>query len=772
MTMTSMFINYYPITIRCITDDKIGYDDDDDDDDDDDSGGDNDDEEKARRLYDYATGYFGFLIWEQTLHFCDNTATVDLRNVGRRITNGKDINNHPMSFDINFSRGVTMRRALAFMSSGERRKSTRITALEESKKEGKRKALNTSVDSRRRRKKRNYQRHKASSSNNSENRIHTDSDDLALAVMSEKDKRKLGLLLGTLQRRDYRNFFAEPVDEEEVEDYYDVITHPMDFGTISNKLNEGSYSTLEEFKRYGYWIIGFKVYFGLGTSDDIFLVFNNCFRFNDSNTVYYRKARGLERDAHQLFDTLENDPSNFEAECFKMGEDPTGKGKGVARTSNSDACKIGERQSESFEADRRDSYMPVNSQNENDLLISMVLESQQQLMRMNGGKFDYAKRITLFTKDLGPTAQAVACQKIAQLTEASRISSITGSQSLPCNESPFKNSFLRREKEGGSSVGPALARGGYKGKQIQVAMPNPKSVDAYYQRHNKSFAIPGNLEKEEIGHGILDGARAYPSPSPIDLGASSGGSAIGSGIQMADTSVHMKGWGVSSVGPTVGGERSGNRFSLVGGGMGSYTMSNQNDRGLTSGGSAMSDFSTESVVGWKGKADQQHSDPTFGTGIAFNNPINQVSAQQALPLDADASFRAGFHFKSNMVDLNSTDKTYDFLGAWNSSSINYRFPNELQQIVEPFQKAPSPAVGSFYQNQTQGKIAGVGNHYLGNFGDVEDGGQVLSLLKPVELDPPQVVAGMQHGLTAAEAETWRQLRTFEDPSWVKDLNNP
>ncbi|XP_022764896.1 bromodomain-containing protein 9-like [Durio zibethinus] len=62
------------------------------------------------------------------------------------------------------------------------------------------------------------------------------------------EKSKLELLLGILQRRDTHKIFAEPVNAEEVEFYYDVIKEPMDFGTIAKKLNEGSYQTLEEFE--------------------------------------------------------------------------------------------------------------------------------------------------------------------------------------------------------------------------------------------------------------------------------------------------------------------------------------------------------------------------------------------------------------------------------------------------------------------------------------------------------------------------------------------
>lgn len=48
--------------------------------------------------------------------------------------------------------------------------------------------------------------------------------------------------------------------------YYDEIQNPMDFGTISSKLNDGKYGAMEEFKA------------------DVELVFSNCRQFNPPGT--------------------------------------------------------------------------------------------------------------------------------------------------------------------------------------------------------------------------------------------------------------------------------------------------------------------------------------------------------------------------------------------------------------------------------------------------------------------------------------------------------
>ncbi|XP_078034586.1 ATP-dependent chromatin assembly factor large subunit isoform X2 [Augochlora pura] len=63
--------------------------------------------------------------------------------------------------------------------------------------------------------------------------------------------------------------FLSPVTKDEVPDYHDIITNPMDFGTIKYKLNNGEYETLEHF-------------FG-----DCHLVFDNCQAYNEEHSAVY-----------------------------------------------------------------------------------------------------------------------------------------------------------------------------------------------------------------------------------------------------------------------------------------------------------------------------------------------------------------------------------------------------------------------------------------------------------------------------------------------------
>ncbi|VDO32945.1 unnamed protein product [Haemonchus placei] len=73
--------------------------------------------------------------------------------------------------------------------------------------------------------------------------------------------------------------FLVPVDVEgmNLSDYYDIITNPMDLGTIKKKLDNKQYATAQEF------------------ADDIKLVCSNCFTYNPATDVIHQHGRALLR---------------------------------------------------------------------------------------------------------------------------------------------------------------------------------------------------------------------------------------------------------------------------------------------------------------------------------------------------------------------------------------------------------------------------------------------------------------------------------------------
>ena len=71
--------------------------------------------------------------------------------------------------------------------------------------------------------------------------------------------------------------FVQPVNRDEVPDYYEVIKEPMDLTTMESKLDKDQYETVEQF-----------VY-------DAKLIFNNCRSYNNETTTYFKNATRLEK---------------------------------------------------------------------------------------------------------------------------------------------------------------------------------------------------------------------------------------------------------------------------------------------------------------------------------------------------------------------------------------------------------------------------------------------------------------------------------------------
>uniref|UniRef100_A0A7M4E4S5 Bromodomain and PHD finger containing 3 n=1 Tax=Crocodylus porosus TaxID=8502 RepID=A0A7M4E4S5_CROPO len=78
--------------------------------------------------------------------------------------------------------------------------------------------------------------------------------------------------LDLLQEKDPAQIFAEPVNLNEVPDYLEFISKPMDFSTMRRKLESHLYRTLDEFE------------------EDFNLIVTNCMRYNAKDTIFHRAA--------------------------------------------------------------------------------------------------------------------------------------------------------------------------------------------------------------------------------------------------------------------------------------------------------------------------------------------------------------------------------------------------------------------------------------------------------------------------------------------------
>ncbi|KAK6138823.1 hypothetical protein DH2020_027435 [Rehmannia glutinosa] len=123
------------------------------------------------------------------------------------------------------------------------------------------------------------------------------------------DKKLLIFILDRLQKKDSYGVFSEPVDINELPDYFEVIERPMDFGTLRKKLDGGAYKSLEELEA------------------DVFLICSNAMQYNAPDTVYYRQARSIQELAKRDFENLrhEGDDGVPQPKVVRRGRPPSNK---------------------------------------------------------------------------------------------------------------------------------------------------------------------------------------------------------------------------------------------------------------------------------------------------------------------------------------------------------------------------------------------------------------------------------------------------------------
>ncbi|XP_069995518.1 bromodomain-containing protein 7 isoform X1 [Penaeus vannamei] len=85
----------------------------------------------------------------------------------------------------------------------------------------------------------------------------------------------LEYLLKQLEKKDPQQVFAWPVTDAIAPGYSSIISQPMDFSTMKQKIEDNCYTTLKEFE------------------SDFELMCNNCMTYNQQDTIYYKAAKKL-----------------------------------------------------------------------------------------------------------------------------------------------------------------------------------------------------------------------------------------------------------------------------------------------------------------------------------------------------------------------------------------------------------------------------------------------------------------------------------------------
>ncbi|CBX97782.1 hypothetical protein LEMA_P091910.1 [Plenodomus lingam JN3] len=102
-------------------------------------------------------------------------------------------------------------------------------------------------------------------------------DELARAPRHGPNYNALLHLLNDMQNNSNAWPFQQPVNKDEVLDYYDVIKEPMDLATMEEKHEKDLYPTPEDFIR------------------DAKLIFDNCRKYNNESTPYAKAATRMEK---------------------------------------------------------------------------------------------------------------------------------------------------------------------------------------------------------------------------------------------------------------------------------------------------------------------------------------------------------------------------------------------------------------------------------------------------------------------------------------------
>jgi histone acetyltransferase len=115
--------------------------------------------------------------------------------------------------------------------------------------------------------------------------------------VKDADQRKDMLkkeLLGLIQKVQDKQFswcFRDPVDTNEVTDYLDVVTEPIDLRTMEKRIRKGDHYK-NKHQLYA----------------DMMKMVNNCKIYNDPDSTYYECAVSLEKFLSSLFPLKPNDP--------------------------------------------------------------------------------------------------------------------------------------------------------------------------------------------------------------------------------------------------------------------------------------------------------------------------------------------------------------------------------------------------------------------------------------------------------------------------------
>ncbi|KAF9419569.1 Transcriptional activator spt7, partial [Entomortierella beljakovae] len=105
--------------------------------------------------------------------------------------------------------------------------------------------------------------------------------------------------------------FLNKVNKREAPDYFQIIKHPMDLGTVLKKLKAFAYQSKAQF------------------AEDLFLIYSNCLLYNsDPSSIYRKHAIAMKKKTQQLLETVQDvvirDRAEVEAEAEESDDEAEG----------------------------------------------------------------------------------------------------------------------------------------------------------------------------------------------------------------------------------------------------------------------------------------------------------------------------------------------------------------------------------------------------------------------------------------------------------------
>ncbi|KAH9737096.1 hypothetical protein KPL71_018330 [Citrus sinensis] len=263
--------------------------------------------------------------------------------------------------------------------------------------------------------------------------------------------------------KDTNEIFAEPVDTKEVEDYYEIIKEPMDFGTMRAKLHEGMYTSLEQFEARIIHELSKRVFHALRTDPGNFeLEFLETRRrtgrrpqiepkgqISSSSLKPATNFRSNSMTANVLSKTVSG-ATILRRRSQRNPEKPSAASTLTARDNKMLLGATGGRRTSFSEADRRSTYSPrLLFLNDNDSTDLSSNSHSKTLKHVNQQDMGYRESLMLFVRDLGPTAQIVAERKLhgcsAEAPNFQSSSSNCWFQAPQCHKPPAHASVQQRQ---------------------------------------------------------------------------------------------------------------------------------------------------------------------------------------------------------------------------------------------------------------------------------------------------------------------------------------